>query len=156
PFSKANCQSFSSSSTKQMISWASAAAGDLSSLMNTPVKIRFYLKNAKLYSFWVSPASSGISRGVVGAGGPGFGNYVEDGTPPPPTASLTRASQTVTAGQTVTINYRTTNADAVTLSPGITNCTVSASSAGSCSFTAASGGTMTYTLTATRSNQTTT
>jgi hypothetical protein len=154
PFSKANCQSFSGNSTKQIIIWT--GANDLTAVINTPVKLRFYLKNGKLYSFWVSPASSGISRGFVGAGGPEFGKYVDDGTPPPATASLTPETQTATVGQTVTLNYRTTNADSATLTPAIANCTINPNSTGSCSFTPAASGVTSYTLTATRGAQTAT
>ncbi len=154
PFSKANCLPFNGNSTKQMIEWT--GMGDLAALINTPVKFRFYLKNGKLYSFWVSPTTAGISRGFVGAGGPEFGKYVDDGTVPQPSASLSPAAQTVTAGQTVTLNTRTLNAASATLTPAIANCTVNPNSIGSCSFTAITGGTTNYALTATRGNQTAT
>ncbi|NLS97330.1 MAG: hypothetical protein GXX96_34765 [Planctomycetaceae bacterium] len=45
---------------------------DLSGLAGTPARIRFSLKNAKLFAFWVTPEKSGASHGYVGAGGPGF------------------------------------------------------------------------------------
>lgn len=154
PYSKANCLPFNGNSTKQMIEWTGAS--DLSTLINTPVKFRFYLKNGKLYSFWVSPTTAGISRGFVGAGGPEFGKYVDDGTLPQPSAFLSPTAQTVTAGQTFTLNYRTLNAATATLAPAIANCTITPNSAGSCNFIAGAGGTTTYTLTATRGNQTTT
>jgi len=44
----------------------------LSGLAGVPVKIRFFMKNAKLYSFWISPDKCGASYGYVAAGGPGF------------------------------------------------------------------------------------
>ncbi|MFN7919857.1 MAG: hypothetical protein U0Q16_07150 [Bryobacteraceae bacterium] len=50
---------------------------DLSSLINRPVKFRFYLTNGKLYSFWVSANTSGASNGYVAAGGPGFTTAVD-------------------------------------------------------------------------------
>ena len=37
-----------------------------------PVRLRFFLKNAQLYSFWISPDDTGASHGYVAAGGPGF------------------------------------------------------------------------------------
>ena len=36
------------------------------------VKIRFHLKNGRLYSFWVSRHRSGASGGYLAAGGPGL------------------------------------------------------------------------------------
>jgi hypothetical protein len=45
---------------------------DLAELSGKPVRIKFYLENGSLYSFWVSPDKSGASYGYVGAGGPGF------------------------------------------------------------------------------------
>ena len=44
----------------------------LALLAGRPVRFRFHLANAKLYSFWVSPDLSGASHGYVAAGGPGF------------------------------------------------------------------------------------
>jgi hypothetical protein len=46
--------------------------GDLGSLVGKPVKFRFYLKNGRLYSFWVTSSPEGASHGYVAAGGPGF------------------------------------------------------------------------------------
>ena len=46
--------------------------GDLSSLSGRPVRIRFRLNCATLYSFWVSPSERGESRGYVAAGGPAY------------------------------------------------------------------------------------
>ena len=48
------------------------AGGDLSSLAGRPVRIRFKLRCATLYSFWVSPSARGESRGYVAAGGPAY------------------------------------------------------------------------------------
>lgn len=45
---------------------------DLSSIADQPVRLRFYLKQGALYSFWVSPDDTGASHGYVAAGGPGF------------------------------------------------------------------------------------
>ncbi|MBM4030365.1 MAG: glycosyl hydrolase family 32 [Planctomycetes bacterium] len=45
---------------------------DLSAHAGKPVRFRFYLSKARLYSFWVSPDASGASHGYVAAGGPGF------------------------------------------------------------------------------------
>jgi hypothetical protein len=45
---------------------------DLSSLVGRSVRFRFHLRSGRLYSFWVTPDSSGASHGYVAAGGPGF------------------------------------------------------------------------------------
>ena len=70
PFSKENCLSVTSDSTKQHVSWAGAA--DLAALSGKPVRFRFHLASGKLYAFWVSPTLSGASHGYVAAGGPDF------------------------------------------------------------------------------------
>ncbi len=37
-----------------------------------PARIRFALRGATLYAFWVSPTPRGESRGYVAAGGPAY------------------------------------------------------------------------------------
>ena len=69
PFSRANCLPICADKTLQQVSWKGGA--DLSKLDGKPVRFRFYLKNSRLYAFWVSD-KSGASRGYVAAGGPGF------------------------------------------------------------------------------------
>jgi hypothetical protein len=54
-------------STRVALRWADMP--DLSSIAGRPVRLRFHLKNGKLYSFWVTPDPSGASYGYVGAGG---------------------------------------------------------------------------------------
>ena len=70
PFSRANSVPMSSDSTTARLAWNGVS--DLSSLAGQPVKLRFYLTNGDIYSFWVSPDQSAASYGPVGAGGPGF------------------------------------------------------------------------------------
>jgi hypothetical protein len=70
PFSRANCLPIRADATLQAVRWQGAP--DLSPLAGQPVKFRFYLRNASLYAFWVSPQRSGASHGYVAAGGPGF------------------------------------------------------------------------------------
>lgn len=70
PYTKDNCISVSEDKTLQAVEWKGAE--DLSSLAGKAVKFRFYLRNGKLYSFWVSPDKSSASYGYVAAGGPGF------------------------------------------------------------------------------------
>ena len=70
PFSSHACNPVRIDKTKQMITWKDA--GNLSSLIDKPVKIKFYVTNGQVYSFWVSPDLSGASYGYVAVGGPGF------------------------------------------------------------------------------------
>ena len=70
PFTRQDCVPVSADSTVQMVRWQDRV--DLSSVAGRPVRFRFRLRNAGLYSFWVSPDQSGASRGYVAAGGPGY------------------------------------------------------------------------------------
>jgi hypothetical protein len=70
PFTRENCVPVRADGTRQAIRWKGAE--DLSAVSGKPVALRFYLQNGQLYAFWVSPDESGISRGYVAAGGPGF------------------------------------------------------------------------------------
>src|SRR5262249_40968025 len=70
PFTPARCVPVRSDRTLQANRWRGTT--DLSSLIGKPVRLRFHLRNGRLYSFWVSPAESGASRGYVASGGPGF------------------------------------------------------------------------------------
>ena len=56
-------------STKHAISWK---GGDLSCFAGKPVRFRFKLRTASLFSFWVSPNATGESYGYVAAGGPAY------------------------------------------------------------------------------------
>jgi hypothetical protein len=77
PFSKANAIAMSADSTRQELTWSGAP--NLASLAGRPVKIRFYLANGSLYSFWVTANASGASHGYVAAGGPGFTGPIDTG-----------------------------------------------------------------------------
>ena len=70
PFTRSRCIPVTTDTTIAEVAWKGAR--DLSSVAGKPVRFRFYLKNAALYSFWVSTDSSGASHGYVAAGGPGF------------------------------------------------------------------------------------
>jgi hypothetical protein len=69
-FAHAECVGVTSDSSRAPVRWKSRA--DLSSLAGKPVRLRFHLRDARLYSFWISPDRSGASYGYVAAGGPGF------------------------------------------------------------------------------------
>jgi len=57
--------------TKQAVTWKGS---DLAAAAGQIVRFRFHLKNARLFSFWVSRDASGSSQGYVAAGGPGLTN----------------------------------------------------------------------------------
>ena len=56
--------------TKNLVEWESDEM--ISSLIQQQVRIRFSLLEGDLYSFWVSPWTSGESRGSLAGGGPGM------------------------------------------------------------------------------------
>lgn len=57
-------------STKAMITWKEQE--DLASLNGKNIRLKFYLTNGDLYAFWISPWTSGESRGYTAGGGPGL------------------------------------------------------------------------------------
>lgn len=71
PFTKENASPLAADQTLITAFWANGMQ-DLAVLAGLPVKFRFHLKNASLYSFWVSPSRYGRSLGPVAAGGPNF------------------------------------------------------------------------------------
>lgn len=70
PCSRERCAPVTGDATQQAVTWGNG--GNLAELAGRPVRLRFHLRDAALYSFWVSPDRSGASRGYVAAGGPGF------------------------------------------------------------------------------------
>jgi len=70
PFTRPKCTPIRADKTLQPVKWGRKA--DLSALAGKPVRFRFHLRGGRLYSFWVSPDSSGASHGYIAAGGPGF------------------------------------------------------------------------------------
>lgn len=81
PFSAASCVPVRADKTLQAVSWKDVPG--LDKLAGKTVKIRFHLRNGKLYAFWVSPAKSGASHGYVAAGGPGFSGLTDSNEPRP-------------------------------------------------------------------------
>ena len=77
-FTAENCVPVTANKTVQAVRWNGVE--DLSPLANQPVRIRFRLKNGKLYAFWVSPEKAGASYGYVAAGGPGFSTNRDTGS----------------------------------------------------------------------------
>ena len=60
----------SADNTKQLITWKNKK--DVSELAGKTVRMKFYLTHGDLYAFWVSPWTSGESRGYTAGGGPGL------------------------------------------------------------------------------------
>jgi len=71
PFTPDKALPASGDQTLMGVSWQNGIQ-DLSMLAGRPVRFRFHLKNASLYSFWVGPGQLGRSMGPVAAGGPNF------------------------------------------------------------------------------------
>lgn len=56
--------------TKQLVTWKKQQ--DIAALAGKTVRLKFYLDNADIYAFWISPWETGESRGYTGGGGPGL------------------------------------------------------------------------------------
>ena len=69
-YSKQDCIPMKINSTKYLISWKNNA--NVSKLRNKKIKVKFYLNNGDLYSFWVSKWKTGESNGYTAGGGPGL------------------------------------------------------------------------------------
>lgn len=57
-------------STKHLVTWKNQK--DLATLKGEKIHLKFYLTNGDLYAFWISPWSSGESRGYTAGGGSGL------------------------------------------------------------------------------------
>lgn len=70
-YEKNNCVIIKkTNSTRQLIVWKKRK--DINSLRGKNVRLKFYLTNGDLYSFWLSPWISGESGGYTAGGGPGL------------------------------------------------------------------------------------
>lgn len=69
-FSKSDCKALTGDSTKKKVEWNGNAS--LSSLKGKAIKVKFYLTDADLYAFWISPNTNGASQGYTAGGGPGL------------------------------------------------------------------------------------
>lgn len=65
-FERENCRVFSGDGCKENIAWVGKR--DLSELYGRPFRIKFYLKNGKLYAFWLSKKQTGESGGYLAGG----------------------------------------------------------------------------------------
>ena len=72
-FTRNDCVPITSDDTKRLVTWKNGDS--LESLSGKPVRLKFYLINAKIYAFWVSSNRNGASGGATAAGGPGLKGY---------------------------------------------------------------------------------
>lgn len=70
PFTKDNFDPVRINSTRVGLRWKDAE--DLHTVAGKKVRFRFFLKQGRLYAFWISPDANGASQGYVAGGGPGF------------------------------------------------------------------------------------
>jgi hypothetical protein len=77
PYTAARCVPVLGDGTKMLVSWEGVP--DVSAVAGRAVRFRFSLRQGDLYAFWVSPTASGVSRGFVAAGGPGFSGPADNG-----------------------------------------------------------------------------
>lgn len=69
-YSKQECIPMKINSTKYLIRWRSNKS--VSKLKDKVIKVKFYVNNGDLYSFWVSKWVTGESNGYTAGGGPGL------------------------------------------------------------------------------------
>ena len=69
-YSKDDCTAISGDKVNTMVTWKNNVT--LKSLEGKVIKVKFYMTDGDLYSFWISDAQTGKSRGYTGGGGPGF------------------------------------------------------------------------------------
>ena len=69
-FSKDDCKTVTGDSVKQRVEWNGNAT--LASLKDKNIKVKFYVTDGEIFSFWLSPQSTGESYGYTAGGGPGL------------------------------------------------------------------------------------
>ena len=69
PLTRDACVPVNANGTRLAVNWNKGAIGDVA---GREVRLRFSMRRGRLYAFWVSPDSSGRSRGYAAAGGPGI------------------------------------------------------------------------------------
>jgi len=63
-------------STRKMVAWTSTQS--VGRMRGARFRLRFNLRSARLFSFWVSPGLKGSSNGFLAAGGPGYLGYQDN------------------------------------------------------------------------------
>ncbi len=75
PFTLENSNGVALDSTRHRLSWRGGA--DLGAQAGEKRRLRFHLRNGRLFSFWITPDAEGFGHGYVAAGGPGFRGPVD-------------------------------------------------------------------------------
>ena len=75
-FSSTNCVPVRGDQTLTSVNWNNIQ--HIGMLMNRPVRFVFYIKNASLYSFWISRSRRGRSEGFSAGGGMHYGGPSDD------------------------------------------------------------------------------
>ena len=71
-----SCFPIRADKTLERVEWSDRK--DLSDLSGKKIKVKFYLENGALYSFWISPDFNGASYGYQGAGSAGLDGVIDD------------------------------------------------------------------------------
>ncbi len=71
-----NCIPIATDKTLHKVEWKNVK--DLVNLSGKKIKIRFYLKNGALYSFWITPDIYGASFGYQGGGSAGLNGVIDN------------------------------------------------------------------------------
>ena len=74
-FSRARARPVTGSGTRLAVEWEGTQT--LDAVAGDPVRLRFTLSRARLYSFWVSETPDGASGGYLAAGGPGYSGAID-------------------------------------------------------------------------------
>lgn len=69
-YSKNDCKVIKGDQVKQKVEWNSNET--LASLEGQNIQVKFYITNGEIFSFWISPDSTGESQGYTAGGGPGL------------------------------------------------------------------------------------
>lgn len=69
-FDAAQCKPVNTDGTLLAVTWENG--GDLAPLAGKTLRLRFHVRDARLFAFWIAPDENGASRGYVAAGGPGY------------------------------------------------------------------------------------
>lgn len=69
-YSKNDCKVIKGDQIKQKVVWNSNET--LASLKDQNIQVKFYVTDGEIFSFWISPNSTGESQGYTAGGGPGL------------------------------------------------------------------------------------
>ncbi|MGZ0654873.1 glycosyl hydrolase family 32 [Coraliomargarita sp. W4R72] len=76
PYTLANSQVIQADTTLAQLKWSGASAGHPNE--GKPVRVRFSLRNGRLFSFWFSDTTTGASHGFLAAGKIGSASIIDE------------------------------------------------------------------------------